>query len=139
MEIGLLFLATFTLENAVSEASRLIRTGQAQGAGLSETQFKTEVCKNVVALFDCTNGLLVDVRKFDNFTNVNIPDAIDGDGNISGSFQYDPGNGGDIVVVRVLYEWDLLAGLPALDLGNLGNGNRLLSATATFRNEPFDG
>lgn len=139
IEVGLMFLATFTLENAVAEASRLIRTGQAQGSGFSEGQFKTEVCNNVYALFDCSGGLIVDVRKFDNFTSVNVPDAIDGDGNLTGGFQYDPGDGGDIVVVRIFYEWGLLADLPVLDLGNLGNGNRLLSATAAFRNEPFDG
>ncbi len=139
IEVGLMFLATFTLENAVAEASRLIRTGQAQGSGFSESQFKTEVCGNIFGLFDCEGGLIVDVRKFDNFTNVNVPDAIDGDGNLAGGFQYDPGNGGDIVVVRIFYEWSLLADLPVLDLGNMGNGNRLLTATAAFRNEPFDG
>lgn len=139
IEIGMMFLATFTLENAVGQASRMIRTGQAQDASFSESQFKAEVCSHVVALFDCAGSLIVDVRKFDNFTSVNVPDAIDDQGNLTGGFQYDPGNGGDIVVVRIFYEWDVLANLPALDLGNMNNGNRLLAATASFRNEPFDG
>ncbi len=45
---------------------------------------------------------------------------------------------GDVVVVRAFYEWPLAKLFPkAIDLGNLQNGDRLLVATAVFRNEPF--
>lgn len=140
IEIGLVFFGNFTLENAVAQASRLIRTGQAQTSGFSETQFKQAVCDNVYALLDCNNGLKTDVRKFTSFGGVSLPPPLDGDGNLQSNFQYDPGVAGDIVVVRVFYEWDLIAQLPdllGLGLGNMGNGNRLLTASAAFRNEPF--
>ncbi len=43
-----------------------------------------------------------------------------------------------MVVVRGFYEFDLTAKLPKeIGLGNMGNGDRLLMATAAFRNEPF--
>lgn len=138
IEVGLVFFATFTLENAVAEASRLIRTGQAQGSGFSETEFKQQVCNNVYGLIDCGGGLIVDVRKFDDFGSVSLPDPLDGDGNLTGTFGYDAGDGGDIVVVRVFYEWDLIADLPGAGLGNMAGGKRLLTATAAFRNEPFN-
>jgi hypothetical protein len=41
-----------------------------------------------------------------------------------------------VVLVRVFYEWGLMA--PGLSLmKNMGTGNRLLSAVQVFRNEPF--
>ena len=80
------------------------------------------------------------MRKFTSFGGVTLPPALDTDGNLHSTFQYDPGGAGDIVVVRVFYEWDLIAELPniiGLGLGNMSNGNRLLTASAAFRNEPF--
>jgi hypothetical protein len=54
------------------------------------------------------------------------------------NFTYDPGVGGDVVVVRTFYEWDIAAKLPKpIGLSNMANGARLLAATAAFRNEPF--
>ena len=137
IEIGLVFFGNFTLENAVDQAARLVRTGQAQEQGFGEAQFKESVCNNVYALLDCMNGLKVDVRKFDDFTSVSLPDPINESGELVDNFQYDPGVGGEIVVVRAFYEWDLIANLPGVGLGNMANGSRLLSATAAFRNEPF--
>ena len=41
-------------------------------------------------------------------------------------------------MVRAFYEWTLAAKLPKeVGLSNMANGNRLLVATAAFRNEPF--
>lgn len=137
IEIGLVFFGSFTLENAVDEAGRMIRTGQAQQQGFSEDRFKEEVCNNVYALFDCMTGLKIDVRKFDDFTGVNLPPPLNGEGELQDNFQYDPGVGGEIVVVRAFYEWSLIANIPGAGLGNMGNGSRLVTATATFRNEPF--
>ena len=137
IEIGLVFFGSFTLENAVEQASRMIKTGQAQQQGFSESKFKEEVCDNVHALFDCMAGLKVDVRKFDDFGSVSLPPALNESGELQDNFTYDPGVGGEIVVVRVFYEWSLIANLPGAGLGNMSNGNRLMSATAAFRNEPF--
>lgn len=137
IEIGLVFFGGFTLENAVEQASRMIKTGQAQQQGFSESRFKEEICDNVHALFDCENGLKLDVRKFDTFGGVNLPPALNGAGELQNNFTYDPGVGGQIVVVRAFYEWDIVAKIPGAGLGNMGNGNRLMTATAAFRNEPF--
>jgi hypothetical protein len=50
---------------------------------------------------------------------------------------YNPGSGGDIVVVRLFYQWPLFVTGLGLDITNLSGSKRLLSATAAFRNEPF--
>ncbi len=137
IEVSLVFFAGFTLENAVDQAGRLIRTGQAQQQGFSQEQFKTSVCDNVYGLFNCASGLKVEVQRFDDFNGISLSDPVDGSGNLRDDFTYDPGNGGDVVIVRVFYEWDLVAKFPG-GLGNMESGNRLLVAATTFRNEPFD-
>jgi Flp pilus assembly protein TadG len=137
IEVSLVFFANFTLENAVDQASRMIRTGQAQQQGFSEAQFKQTVCDHVSGVYDCMSGLKLDVQKFDDFSGINLPDPLDGDGELRSDFSYDAGAGGDVVVVRAFYEWNLVANFPG-GLGNMPGGGRLLVATAAFRNEPFD-
>jgi hypothetical protein len=50
---------------------------------------------------------------------------------------YSPGNPGDIVVVRVFYQWPLFVTGLGYNIANLTGSKRLLTATAAFRNEPF--
>lgn len=137
IEVALVYFASFSLENAVDQAGRLIRTGQAQTQGFSETQFKQSVCENVAGLGDCMAGLKIDVKKFDDFGGISMDDPLTGEGELRDDFGYDPGAGGDVVVVRAFYEWDLTTAIPGT-LGNMANGSRLIAAVATFRNEPFD-
>ena len=136
IEVSLVFFANFTLENAVDQASRMIRTGQVQEQGFSESQFKQAICNKTSALFNCMSGLNIDVIKFSDCSGVNIPDPLDGNGELRSDFGYDPGAAGDVVVVRAFYEWNLIAQLPG-GMGNMPSGGRLLVATAAFRNEPF--
>ncbi|MGE0610872.1 MAG: TadE/TadG family type IV pilus assembly protein [Hyphomicrobiales bacterium] len=138
IEVALVFFGGFTLENAVDRAGRLIRTGQAQLQGLGQEQFKQMVCENVLALFNCNANLKIEVVRFPSFQGINLGNPLDGSGNLKDDFDYEPGNGGDVVVVRAFYEWDLIANLPGVGMGNMPNGSRLMVATTTFRNEPFD-
>jgi Flp pilus assembly protein TadG len=136
-EVGLVYFANYSLENGVTEAARMIRTGQAQAQAFDAGKFKTEVCKYISAPLDCA-GIRLDVRHFSNFTSSQLTDPIDAQGNLKTNFTYDPGVGGDVVVVRGFYEWSVMAKAPAgVALSNMSNGDRLLTATAAFRNEPF--
>jgi len=139
LEVGLVYFANFTLENATAHGARLIRTGQAQSQGFDAARFKSEVCKYLGGPISC-GGLKLDVRHYSNFGGAgsNLTNPIDANGNLKTSFAYDPGVGGEVVVVRAFYEWSLAAKLPKdIALSNMGNGNRLLVATVAFRNEPF--
>lgn len=139
MEVGLVFLGTLTLENATEETARLIRTGQAQAVSMGEAGFKNEVCSRIFTLFDCANGLKVEVKTFPDFADLaanGFSDPLDG-GQLRDDFTFDMGQGGQIVLVRVFYEWDLLVNIPGVGLSNMANGNRLVSAVTSFRNEPF--
>jgi len=138
LETAIVFFAGQVLETAVGDTARLIRTGQAHEDGMSAEQFKTTVCAGVFQLFDCDNGLSLDVRTFPDFDSIDLGVVVDEDGNlVTEDFNFQIGQSGDIVVVRVLYEWPVLVATLGHDLANLPNGKHLLSATAVFKNEPF--
>lgn len=137
LETAIVFFAGQVLETATADSARLIMTGQAQKGGLSQEQFKTEVCKRVLGLFDCDGGIKVDVRTYSSFASANTSKPIDANGNVTFTPAYQPGAPGDIVVVRMLYEWPVYASLLGLNLSDLAGGKRLLMATAAFRNEPY--
>ena len=50
---------------------------------------------------------------------------------------YSPGDVGDIVVVSLYYQWPIYVSMLGNNLANLNGGNRLLTATAVFRVEPY--
>ena len=52
--------------------------------------------------------------------------------------KYTPGGPGDIVVVTLYYAWPIIVSLLDANLSNLNGNNRLLVATAVFRNEPYN-
>ena len=138
METAIIFFASQTLETAVADSSRLIMTGQAQQASFNQAQFKTAVCAKIMGLFDCTNGLKIDVKTYTNFSAISTSKPIDANGNLLNNFGYQPGSPGDIVVVRLMYEWPIYVSLLGLNkLTDMSGNKRLIIATATFRNEPY--
>lgn len=140
IEVGLSFLAGQVLETSVADASRLILTGQAQGAGFDANAFKNRICTNSVkALFKC-DGIKIDVRTADSFGGANLSPPVNASNMLDTSdFQYTPGTQCQIVIVRVVYEWPTFVSKLGLDLATLGNGNRLLMSSMAFRNEPYSG
>lgn len=140
IETALTFFAGQALETAVSNASRLIRTGQAQQLGLTASGFKDLICGQVEYLLDCNTGVYVDVKRYATFGDITLPRPIGADGNLNvapNTYTYEPGGGGDIVVVRAFYEWPVWVNKLGNNMGDLSNGKHLLAATAAFRNEPF--
>jgi hypothetical protein len=88
-------------------------------------------------LFTCSN-IYVDVKSYNAFTSVTIDSEIDATNTFtSGNLKYCPGNAGDIVVVRLFYQWPLFVTRLGYNISNLAGNRRLLAATAAFRNEPF--
>src|SRR5262245_16365502 len=65
-EGGLVTWGGLELDNATSDAARLVRTGQAQAGKYDAARLKQEVCARVSLLFDCTTKLRLDVRTFAN-------------------------------------------------------------------------
>jgi Flp pilus assembly protein TadG len=137
METAVIFFAGQALETAVADSGRLIMTGQAQQQGFDAGAFKNAVCAKIYGLFDCQNGVYVDVKTFSSFTNVDFTNPVDANGNFQGNFGYQPGGPGSIVVVRLFYQYPVYVSLLGFNLSNVNGGKRLLAATSAFRNEPY--
>lgn len=139
IELALVFWAGQVLETAVHDTSRLVMTGQAQKQNFNQAKFKEELCKRILGLFDCNAGILIDVRTSGAFASANLgKPAFKANGQIDNSdFQYQTGGPGDIVVVRVMYEWPLILRTFGLDLADTPGGKRLLMSAVAFRNEPY--
>ncbi len=139
--VGLYFFTTFTMENAVEQASRLLRTGQAQVAGYTASQFKAKVCEFVPGFVDCDSKVRVNVMSYADTTNItaaSLPKCLTAGGALSAGNQYAPGGASEVVLVWVCYEWDLARAIPFLNLGDMSNGSRLIQATTVFRSEPYN-
>lgn len=139
IELAFVFWAGQVLETAVNNASRLIMTGQAQKQNFDKAKFKEELCSRVLGLFNCNAGMIIDVRTSGAFASANLgKPTYKGNGQVDDTgFQYQTGGPGDIVVVRVMYEWPLIMRTFGLDLADTPSGKRLLMSTVAFRNEPY--
>ena len=138
LEVGIIFFGSSMLEKATADAGRLIRTGQAQEQQMTQQQFHDYICTQVSLLLSCGANLQVDVEAYSDFGDVQIPDPIGPDGKLNQNLDnYQLGVAGNIVLVRTFYTWDIITPLLKPFFANLANGQRLLSSSSAFRNEPF--
>jgi pilus assembly protein Flp/PilA len=151
IELAMLFLSTSVLEEAVSQASRTLLTGESHGiygagagalphgAGDPTEAFRREVCANVLALFDCRANLHVDVKSYDNAgaASGNTGSPVSGGALNTDSFGYQQPQAEKIVVVRAVLEYPVFVNAWNPGLANLTNGNRAILASTTFRAEPY--
>jgi Flp pilus assembly protein TadG len=146
IETALVFFASQVLESVTQNSARQILTGQAQNAGYTSASTASDFKGKVVCpagslatiLFDCINGIYIDVENYSAFANVSLSSQIDVNGNfITNNLAYCPGNAGAIVVVRLFYQWPLFVTGLGYNIASLTGSKRLLYGTAAFRNEPF--
>ncbi|MCA1451911.1 pilus assembly protein [Bradyrhizobium sp. BRP22] len=144
IETAMVFFTSQILETIAQDSARLVLTGQAQSGSLSQDDFHKAVCAHKLSfVFDC-NAIGVDVRSYPQATVVKIPNQIGPGSTFINDMKYCPGRDGDIVVVRLFYQWPVIV-IKMLnvgydlqyDLSNLSGSKRLLSAVAVFKNEPF--
>jgi Flp pilus assembly protein TadG len=136
-DVGLLIWGGLELDNATSEAARLVRTGQAQSDNYDANRLKQEVCARVSLLFDCQTKLRLDVRTFADFTSMNAPQPLTPQGTFQDNYSFQMGGPDQIVLMSTYYEWPLLDMVSSMSLSNMASGNRLLQASAAFQNEPY--
>ncbi|MEQ8746590.1 TadE/TadG family type IV pilus assembly protein [Pyruvatibacter sp.] len=135
LEATAVFFASVSLETGAAEASRMVRTGQVQLQGLSREDIRNTICD---AMFmGCDNRMQIDVRRFDNFSAIDFTDPLTEDGDLRTDLMFQPGNPGDIVLVRVFYVWEIATPFLGAAMSNMSSGSRLIISSAAFRNEPF--
>ena len=138
MEVGIMFFAQFTLQNATNDAARLIRTGQVVSAGTTAAQFRTTVCNEISPVLACDGNLQIDVESFSAFGTASYPAALTGTNTLNPALNnFSPGGVCSVVLVRTFYTWTVVTPVLTPFMVNMANNMHLLTATAAFRNEPY--
>jgi Flp pilus assembly protein TadG len=136
IETSLVFFAGQVLETGNQDAARLILTSSAP----TQTAYKQYLCDRVSVMLSCAN-IYVDVQSYPAGTAFTITDPIDGNGNFTTNFVYNPPAAGasDTVVARAFYQWPLLVTQLGYNVANIGRGTstskRLLASTAAVRQQ----
>lgn len=136
IEVGLAFFANQVLSNAVLDAARTIRTGQAHAQGFDAGKFKEAMLGRLSGFPITSDRLTIDVERIDNFAGYSSKPLIK-DGDVTTDIGYNHGEAGEIIIVRALYRWPMISSMMKTNYGDLSSGDRLLIATTVFRNEPF--
>lgn len=141
MQTSLVFLASQVLESAVNDASRAIRTGQAQAADMTLDDFRDDVCSRLFGLISDCDGLHVRVNTVTNFQSATVSPPLSADCVAPCEWEeaenWSPGAGKSVTLVQVYYRYPIVVQLGMLGMANLGDGRRLLGSATVFQNEPF--
>jgi Flp pilus assembly protein TadG len=132
IEISVMLAQEYTLQNAVQDAGRMIRTGQA--SGMTGDQFRAEVCNQGAAVTDCNATLGILVESAETFSGLSKPDIAA----IGPEVQaFNAGGPGQAVVVVATHDRQFLLPFVGFFFSNMPDGNaRRLHGIAVFRNEP---
>lgn len=139
LETAMVFFASQVLDSAVEDASRKIRTGEAQTAGFLMADFRALMCESTFGLFDCAQ-IRLSVENIESFAAANEPvvqSCTEAGCEWTLEERFLPGIGRQVVQVRAFYRWPLIVTLPHFNLKNQPDNYRLIAGTRVFRNEPF--
>lgn len=147
LETALVFWAGQVLQTAVTDTARDIYTGSFQLANVASnaTQLKdnvkTAICSRVVAMFDCTGKLTIDVASYTTFpTSIPSPIVLDSSGNrvVDPNFgQYSSPGPNQVVLVRAIVLYPVYVNLLGSSTSNLNATTRIIMGSAAFRTEPY--
>jgi Flp pilus assembly protein TadG len=138
-ETTLFLFAQQAMQNAALQASRVFMTGSAQSGGMTQTQFQNSICPLIQPLLTCS-ALMVDVQNYSSFSSANTSTptlTYNAQGQVTNSWSYSPGNPGDVMVVRLVYQWKTVGGPLGFVLSNLPNNMAEVMGVAAFRVEPY--
>jgi Flp pilus assembly protein TadG len=135
LQTGIVFLFQQTLQTATTQTARLIMTGQAQTQNISSATFLQDVCAAAGNLFNCAN-LSANIQTFSSFSGMQQSSPVSG-GTFTNPNNYSLGGPGDIVLVQIYYQLPVFTAPLGFNMANTSNGNALITATAVFRNEPY--
>lgn len=140
IELSLIFVAQSLINGSVSDASRLIRTGQIQQASASSQlgMFTSALCGTASVMLTCSK-FQYQVQTITDFSSANLAmPATDKNGNLL-SEPFDPGTANSVVLIRVVYLYPLLTPFIGVFLSDYPGNTKLLEATTVLEVEPYDG
>jgi Flp pilus assembly protein TadG len=148
ISVSLFYFTNFTMENAVWQAARGIRTGQFQqgeGAysGLKTNEdrkkaFKQALCAKAPGYIDCNKVVVLVQSNSTGFSSITQPVcATDGTMVDQSQAEFNPGGASSVVLITACYPWDFGGRLPFFALNNMKDGSLLIQASVAFRTEPY--
>lgn len=161
MAVSTYFFIMTSIEKGMDQASRSIRTGQAQSEDWTVGQFKREVCRransktNTAASTSDTgpapsdsgwvncNDMQIFVQTFGSWADVTPKNCLtNGKPSVNTASSKDKiatysGESSAIVLVTTCYKWKFAAKIPYIDLGQMSDGSMMMQSAASFRNEPY--
>ena len=146
LETGLMEFTQYSLQYAVENAGRSVRTGTAQMSAMTAANFKTLICNSFGTLVNCSS-VTVYVRSDPDFATmvqklpplIQIGPATD-PGTISQPACFNPGNPSQPAIIVATYDWYFVALGMSTGFGNVaGNTARRLTGLSIFKNQAFPG
>ena len=139
LEFGAMSMAQTSLDNAVAQTGREIRTGSVQTGGLTKTDIENKVCAKVrqIIALTCAGNLFIDVDRYNTFAAVGRGSPLSSGQIDQTQLNYAPGGPDEVILVRAYYQWKIFTPLFGAIFANMTDGRRLLVSSMLFRNEPF--
>jgi Flp pilus assembly protein TadG len=139
LQAGTIFLAKAFFESSAEAAARVVLTNQT--GSLTAAQFKTEICNELTALFNC-GDVVIELEPLPAGTanlKALLP-TFDSNGNVVGTPTVDVGANAAVsctdMLLVMMYPWPVHGGPLGLNFANMGNGKMLMTSTQIFRTEP---
>ena len=137
IETVMMLWTNAVLEEAVSEVSRTLLTGQSQAlyAGANAANFRTNICNYAPGFIDC-DRLSVDVKTYSNFLDASTGSSFAGVIDTS-SFAYRQPQPGNIVVVRGVLKYRAFLSQWSDAFAETKDGAPALVTATVFQTEPY--
>jgi Flp pilus assembly protein TadG len=135
---GYLF-AQQVLQTAAVDAARYYLTGQGQSSNMNQTTLVGNVCPIIKALMNC-NNLIVDMQVYSTYGGANLTSptlTYNAQGQVTNTWQFNAGIPGQLMVIRLIYQWPIVSAPLGFMLTNNGNGTTTIMGVSAFRVEPY--
>lgn len=144
LETCLVFAAQEMLSNATDNVSRQLRTGQLRPDVITRDSVRNLLCQNLEVIvtsgcpglkFDLRNGTFHELAEAAKQRPV-VNDNGDATAGLN-EFVFQPGQSSTRNMLRVYYDWPILADFLRGQISSFQDGKVLLGAANTWQNEPF--
>jgi Flp pilus assembly protein TadG len=140
-EIGWFYFVNSQVDAASLEASRIVRTGQAQESGFDKDEFFDAVCPKLAVMGDCDTRMTVEVDTFASFAALAADTSpticADAAPEELAAIAYNPGLDNQIVRLRMCFIYDTINPTIGINIADTDGTKRKLYGGSIFRNEPF--
>ncbi len=138
LEVSLMFAGGNLLEGATADAARLVKTGQIQQSGGTETMFRDALCASAPVLIKCSDVEfeVMPVGSGSFFDTGTLAAEYDTDGNFQ-SRGFDAGGVNDVMLIRAVYNYPIITPFVGQIITG-GKGTMPMMSTIIFQTEPYE-